>query len=145
MVWGYGVRVQRDLSASCGRTGQRDLSEQAWIPHISDAEVSQSLGRHLSTCPSQTAATCSQTATIDLIPNNTTYGERIKQLDVRFSRNFRLGEMRKVQANFDVYNIFNNSTVLNEQTRYSVQNNPWRNVIQIMGGRLVKLGAQFNF
>ena len=53
--------------------------------------------------------------------------------------------MRKVQANFDVYNIFNNNTVLNEQTRYQVQNNPWRNVIQIMGGRLVKFGAQFNF
>jgi Carboxypeptidase regulatory-like domain/TonB dependent receptor len=112
---------------------------------VSDAEVSRSLGRHLSTCPSQTAATCSQTATIDLIPNNTLYGERIKELDVRFSRIFRLGEMRKVQANFDVYNIFNNSTVLNEQTRYSAQNNPWRNVIQIMGGRLVKLGAQLNF
>src|SRR5262245_22748945 len=112
---------------------------------VSDAEVGQSLGRHLSTCPSQTAATCSQTATIDLIPNNTLYGERIKQLDLRFSRIFRFGETRKVQANFDVYNIFNNNTVLNEQTRYQVQNNPWRNVIQIMGGRLVKLGAQFNF
>src|SRR5262249_46135479 len=59
---------------------------------VSDAEVSRSLGRHLSTCPSQTAATCSQTATIELIPNgtpnaasgagslNTLYGERIKQL-----------------------------------------------------------------
>jgi len=106
---------------------------------VSDAEVRQSLGRHLSTCPSQTAATCTQTATIDLIPNNTLYGERIKQLDVRFSRIFRFGETRKVQANFDVYNIFNNSTVLNEQTRYQVQNNPWRNVIQIMEGRFVKL------
>jgi len=50
-----------------------------------------------------------------------------------------------VQANFDVYNIFNNSTVLNEQTRYSAQNNQWRNAIQIMGGRLIKLGAQYNF
>src|SRR5262249_33814280 len=78
---------------------------------VSDAEVSRSLGRHLSTCPSQTAATCTQTATIDLIPNNTLYGERIKQLDLRLSRIFRLGETRKLQANFDVYNIFNNSTV----------------------------------
>src|SRR6266850_2049108 len=118
---------------------------------VSDAEVGRSLGRHLSTCPSQTAATCSQTATIELIPNrsagslDTLYGERIKQLDLRFSRIFKLGDTRKVQANFDVYNIFNNNTVLNEQTRYQVQNNPWRNVLQIMGGRLVKLGAQINF
>jgi hypothetical protein len=118
---------------------------------VSDAEISRSLGRHLSTCPSQTAPTCSQTVAIDLIPNipnvniGTLHGERIKQLDLRFSRTFKFGETSKVQANFDVYNIFNNSTVLNEQTRYQVQNNPWRNVLQIMGGRLVKLGAQFNF
>src|SRR5262249_25091556 len=125
---------------------------------VSDAEVSRSLGRHLSTCPSQTAATCSQTATIELIPNgtpnaasgagslNTLYGERIKQLDLRFSRIFKFGEKRKVQANFDVYNIFNGNTVLNELTRYTTAaNNPWRNVLQIMGGRLVKLGAQVNF
>ena len=112
---------------------------------VSDAEVGRSLGRHLSTCPSQTAVTCTQTATIDLIPNNTLYGERIKQLDFRLSRIFRLGETKKLQANFDVYNLFNNSTVLNEQTRYSLQNNQWRNAIQIMGGRLVKLGGQFNF
>src|SRR3989442_4784374 len=121
---------------------------------VSDAEVRQTLGRHLSTCPSQTAATCTQTATIDLIPNSslsgissvgTLYGERIKQFDLRFSRFFRLGDTSKVQANFDVYNVFNNNTVLNEQTRYSLQNNQWRNPIQIMGGRLVKFGAQYTF
>ena len=121
---------------------------------VSDADVRQSLGRHLSTCPSQTAATCTQTATIDLIPNSamsgissvgTLYGERIKQFDLRFSRFFRLTDTSKVQANFDVYNVFNNNTVLNEQTRYSLQNNQWRNPIQIMGGRLVKFGAQYTF
>ncbi|PYS39444.1 MAG: hypothetical protein DMG14_14025 [Acidobacteria bacterium] len=103
------------------------------------------MNRHLSSCPSQTAATCTQTATIDLIPGNTLFGERIKQLDLRFSRFFPLTDTSKVQANVDVYNIFNNSTVLNEQTRYSLQNNQWRNPIQIMGGRLVKFGAQYTF
>ena len=112
---------------------------------VGDAEVRQTLGRHLSSCPSQTAATCTQTATIDLIPNNTLFGERIKQLDLRFSRFFRLTDTSKVQANVDVFNIFNNNTVLNEQTRYSLQNNQWRNPIQIMGGRLVKFGAQYTF
>ncbi|HYR85593.1 MAG TPA: carboxypeptidase regulatory-like domain-containing protein [Terriglobia bacterium] len=110
-----------------------------------NAEVRSSLGRHLASCPSQTAATCTQTAVIDLIPNNTLYGERIKQLDVRLSRFFTLTDRSKVQANFDVYNIFNNSTVLNEQTRYSRTNNQWRNAIQIMGGRLIKVGAQLTF
>src|SRR5207249_12000522 len=106
----------------------------------------------LSSCPSHTAPTRSQTEPIVPIPNipnvniGSMYGERITQLDMRFSPIFKFGETRKVQANFDVYNIFNNNAVLNEQTRYTTAaNNPWRNVLQIMGGRLVKLGAQVNF
>jgi hypothetical protein len=108
-----------------------------------NAEIRPSLGRHLSTCPSQTAATCTQTVLIDLIPNNTLYGERIKQLDLRFSRFFPLGGNARVQGNFDLYNILNNSTVLNEQQRYSTTQ--WRNALQIMGGRMIKLGAQLTF
>jgi hypothetical protein len=109
-----------------------------------NAEIRPSLGRHLAACPSQTAATCTQTATIDLIPPNTLFGDRIKQLDLRFSRFFPVGKA-KLQGNFDVYNLFNVSTILNEQTRYSNQNNQWRNAIQIMGGRLFKVGAQLTF
>jgi hypothetical protein len=35
--------------------------------------------------------------------------------------------------------------VLNENTRYQTVNNAWRNVIQIMGGRLVKFSANLTF
>jgi hypothetical protein len=110
-----------------------------------NAEIRQSLGRHLSTCPSQTAATCNQTVAIDLIPNGTLFGERIKQVDLRFSRFFPLGASRRVQANLDFFNLLNGNTVLNEQTRYDTNNNQWRNAVQIMGGRLIKIGAQLNF
>jgi hypothetical protein len=107
-----------------------------------NAEIRPSLGRHLSACPSQTAATCNQTVTIDLIAPNTVYGERIKQLDLRFSRFFPLGGRARVQGNFDLYNVLNESTVLNEITRYGAT---YRNAAQIMGGRLIKLGAQLTF
>jgi hypothetical protein len=110
-----------------------------------NAEIRPSLGRHLASCPSQTAATCNQTATINLIPNNTLFGERIKQLDLRFSRFFPLGGTTKIQGNLDIYNVFNENTILNEQTRYNTTNNQWRNAIQIMGGRFVKVGAQLTF
>jgi hypothetical protein len=109
-----------------------------------DAEIRPSLGRHLSACPSQTAATCNQTVIIDLIPPNTLYDERIKQVDFRFSRTFPMGRT-KLQGNFDVYNMFNGSTILNEQGRYSLMNNQWGNAIQIMGGRLLKFSAQLSF
>ena len=94
--------------------------------------------------PSQTAATCNQNVTVALIPPNSIFGDRIQQLDLRFSRIFPMGRT-KVQGNFDVYNIFNGSTVLNENTRYQTVNNQWRNVIQIMGGRLVKFSANLTF
>jgi hypothetical protein len=109
-----------------------------------DAEIRPSLGRHLASCPSQTAATCNQNVTVALIPPNSIFGDRIEQLDLRFSRIFAMGRT-KVQGNFDVYNIFNGSTVLNENTRYQTANNQWRNVIQIMGGRLVKFSANLTF
>src|SRR5262249_39027118 len=109
-----------------------------------NAEIKPSLGRNLAACPSQTAATCTQTATIDLIPPNTLYDDRIQQVDLRFSRTFTMGRA-KLAGNFDAYNLFNASTILNEQTRYSTQNNQWLNAIQIMGGRLLKFSAQLTF
>ena len=109
-----------------------------------DAEIRPSLGRHLAACPSQTAATCNQTVTVDLIPPNTLYEDRIQQVDLRFSRIFSMGRT-KLQGNVDVYNTFNGSTIFNEQTRYSLQNNQWGNAIQIMGGRLLKFSAQLTF
>ena len=66
-------------------------------------------------------------------------------MDLRFTRNFPLGRSRKLQGNFDIYNILNASTIQNEQVGYSTTNNPWRNAIQIMGGRLVKFSAQLTF
>jgi hypothetical protein len=110
----------------------------------SNAAIRSSLGRNLSEC-SQTAATCTANRTIALIPPNTMYDERIKQLDLRLSRIFNLMGRSKVQGNFDLYNIFNESTPLNENTRYSTTNNPWQNVVQIMGGRLLKFSAQLTF
>ena len=110
----------------------------------SNAEIRSSLGRNLSEC-SQTAATCSANRTIALVPPNTIYDERIKQLDLRFSRTFPIMGRARVQGNFDIYNILNGSTILNENTRYSTTNNQWMNAVQIMGGRLLKFSAQLTF
>ena len=111
----------------------------------SNAEIRPSLGRHLASCPSQTAATCNQNyPAIDLIPPFSLYGDRIQQVDLRFTRSFPIGT-RRLQGNFDVYNLLNASTVQNEQAAYRVVNNQWRNAIQIMGGRLLKVSAQLTF
>src|SRR5438067_2002753 len=108
-----------------------------------NAEIKSSLGRNLSEC-NQAAATCSANRTISLIPPNTIFDDRINQLDLRFSRTFPIRNA-KLQGNFDLFNIFNGSTILNEQTRYSNTNNQFMNAIQIMGGRLLKFSAQLTF
>ena len=108
-----------------------------------NAEIKSSLGRNLSEC-NQTAATCSANRTISLIPPNTIFDERITQLDLRFSRIVAIRKAR-LQGNLDLYNVFNASTILNEQTRYSNTNNQFMNAIQIMGGRLLKFSAQLTF
>ena len=110
-----------------------------------NAEIRPSLGRHLAACPSQTAATCNQNfPAIDLIPPFSLYGDRIQQVDLRFTRSFPMGS-RRLQGNFDIYNLLNASTALNEQAAFSRTNNQWRNVIQFMGGRLIKFSAQLTF
>ena len=110
----------------------------------SNAEILPSLGRNLGSC--RGAATCNGTVTIDLTPPNTLYEPRLQQLDVRLTRNFRLGGTRRLRGNFDVYNIFNASDVLNETNRYTLPNDgQWQNAIQIIGGRLMRVGAQFDF
>jgi hypothetical protein len=110
-----------------------------------NAEIRPSLGRNLAACPSQATATCnSNFPAIDLIPPFTLYGDRIQQVDLRFTRSFPIGT-RRLQGNFDIYNLLNASTALNEQAAYSRTNNQWRNVIQFMGGRLIKFSAQLTF
>ena len=113
-----------------------------------NAEIRPSLGRNLGSCT--TSATCNGTVTLGdattggLIPLNSFFEDRIQQLDLRASRIFPLGKS-KLRANFDVYNTFNGSTILNENTRYSLTANTWQNAIQIMGGRVFKFSAQLEF
>ena len=108
-----------------------------------NAELLPSLGRNLGSC--RGAATCNGTVSVDLIPPNTIFEPRLQQVDLRFSRSFRLGGTRRVRGNFDVYNVFNASNVLNMNTTYSPPGGVWQDVTQILGGRLLRVGAQLDF
>lgn len=104
-----------------------------------NAEIRPSLGRNLGQCGA--LVTCNATVTIDLIPPSTLFEDRLHQVDLRVTRIFRFGQAR-VQGNIDLYNMFNASNVLNMNTRYGLQ---WLNVVQIMGGHLVKFSGQIDF
>ena len=48
----------------------------------------------------------------------------------------------RLRANADLYNVFNAATVLATNTTYGAA---WRDVTQILNGRLLRLGAQWDF
>lgn len=99
-----------------------------------NAEIRPSLGRNL-------AAGVNGNVTIDLIEPGTQYGDRANNVDVRFARRFQLPYGR-VMASMDVFNILNSSDILTINTRYP---DPWLRPTNILVGRWLKFGLQFDF
>jgi len=69
------------------------------------------------------------------------YEPRLTQLDLRFTKIIRMGGAR-VRAWIDLFNIFNANSASNINGNYG---DVYPRVAQIMGGRLFKIGGQFDF
>jgi hypothetical protein len=101
---------------------------------VTNQQVSPSLGRNLAAGPNATA-------TVPLIAPGTLYGNRLFQLDGRFSKILKVGSFR-IQGNFDVYNLLNSSTNLIYNSSYG---SAWLQPVVILPGRLFKFSAQVDF
>src|SRR5262249_21162736 len=104
-----------------------------------NAQIAPSLGRNVSACTTQVV--CNATAIVDLIEPYTQFESRINQLDLRLTRILTLKKGR-VAGNVDIYNVFNVSPIGSETVRYGPA---WRAPSTILGGRLFKFGAQYEF
>ena len=105
-----------------------------------NAQISPSLGRNLS-------AGATATASINLIAPNTVYGDRINQIDMRFTRVFTVRTAR-IRAMLDLYNMANRSTVVTWNNTYGALAGggaTWLTPLGILPARLIKLGVQFDF
>jgi hypothetical protein len=80
-------------------------------------------------------------ATINLVTPGTMYGERLNQLDLRLSKDFRFGNRRLVRANLDIYNVMNSSPVRGVNSAFA----SWLVPTSILDPRLFKISAQFDF
>jgi hypothetical protein len=110
---------------------------------FTNAEIRPSLGRDLGQC--RGAATCNATVVVDMVPNGTVFEDRLQQVDLRFTRSFRMARAR-IRGNADFYNLFNAADVLNMTTRYAgATGGQWLQPIQILGGRMFKFSAQLDF
>ena len=103
-----------------------------------NAQATGALGRNLRL----------NTRTIDILAPFSMFGDRVRQLDVRFSKLFRINGGR-VQANVDIYNLANASTATFIRNTYTapgaVTSSPWLQPTQVMDGRFVKFSAQIDF
>ena len=101
--------------------------------NVPAALITPSLGR----APSGNAATLP----LELLQVGDLSEERINQLDIRFSRIFRIRALR-VTGNFDVYNALNANPVVTLTNTYGPN---WRVPTQILDARLFKWGVTVEF
>ena len=107
---------------------------------ISNAVIAPSLGRNLSGCAAGVAA-CNQNRTELLIAPLSRFEPRVQQVDLRFTRSVRFSGL-KVNGNVDIANLLNTGNVLAVTERYG---SAWLNVLQTIGGRMVKFSTQIDF
>jgi hypothetical protein len=101
----------------------------------SNALIAPSLGRNLAAGPNATA-------TVQIVAPGEMYNDRLNQIDARVTRTFRLGGSRRLQGQFDFYNLLNVGPALNQNNTYGAA---WLTPTVIPVGRMVKIGAQLDF
>lgn len=102
---------------------------------VTNAEILPSLGRNL-------AAGARGTVRVPLLAPNTWFSEdRVNQVDTRLTKIINVGRTR-METNFDIYNLFNASSVLVANNTYGPA---WTRPLQILAGRIFQLSAQFYF
>jgi hypothetical protein len=135
LIWSYLIpAAQVQVSGLFYSRPGPQLSANQVVPN---AVVRQSLGRDLSAN--------APNVTVNLVHPGTKYGERRNQLDIRFTRTFRVENVR-LGANVELYNAFNANTVLSESATYRDDSlSGWRIPQTVVPPRFVKLSAQIDF
>jgi hypothetical protein len=99
------------------------------------------------------AFTGTTTRSVQLIEPGTLFTPRRTQVDLRFAKTFRLPGAKRVQAMMDIYNTFNSNAPVGANSQAgetppginTTYGPNWLQPLNILQGRYVKFGAQFNF
>jgi hypothetical protein len=130
----YDVQIATVVQSNPGPTYNANVT-------YTSAQIQPSLGRPLS----GGAASVS----LNVVPPFSLFGDRINQMDIRAGKIFTFGKTR-IQANVDLYNLFNASSVVNYNSTYGTFGSAtagaiFRQPTQILDGRLVKFSFQLDF
>jgi hypothetical protein len=119
----------------------------------SQAQVTAALGRPATVAGNKSALALEPAFPLAIPPGVGTpfllgsqFGDRLNQLDIRFSKIFKFGSKSTVDANFDIYNAFNSDAVLTETATYSGTNGgAWLLPTSVLQGRIIKFGVRWDF
>jgi hypothetical protein len=126
LPWG-GVRVSANVQSLPGPLVQAQVN-------YTGAQLAPALGRTFS-------AGAAGIKQINVIAPGALYGDRVFQADLRFSKIVRYGG-RSIDLNVDLYNALNSDAGLAETTVFGAT---WRRPTAVIQGRIVKLGARWDF
>jgi hypothetical protein len=122
-------RVEVQVSAALQNLPGRQI---AAYYVASNAVVAPALGRSLSGGAAN--------VTVNIVEPGTMYGERLNQLDLRFSKLLTLGATRSMLS-LDLYNVFNENTVLTLNNNFAT----WMRPQSILTARFAKVSVQVDF
>jgi hypothetical protein len=105
-----------------------------------NAAIVPSLGRDLAACGGRTP--CTSNATVPLVASNVLFNPRVSRLDLRLANRLKVGPTKRLQVNFDVFNVMNASYVLGQNNTFGTT---WQKPSQTMDGRMFQLSANLTF
>jgi hypothetical protein len=74
--------------------------------------------------------------------SGTTYGDRLNQVDFRFTKILKLGRQGTIDFDVDLYNAFNSDAILSQQDNYGVS---WQNALGVIQPRFLKFQMRWDF
>jgi len=84
----------------------------------------------------------SGSALVNLILNGALYGDRLNQVDLRFTKILNVGRRGSVDLDVELYNGFNSDAILSQQDNYGVA---WQNATSVIQPRFVKFQVRWDF
>jgi hypothetical protein len=105
-----------------------------------NSQIAPNLHRDLAAC--RGAAACVATAAVPLIVPQTVFDDRLSRLDVRVAKKIVLTQKVRLQANFNIYNLFNGSASSTLNTNYGPL---WLQPSLLQDGRMVQFSASLTF
>jgi hypothetical protein len=130
----YSVpKVDVEISATYQSKPGAQLAGNYNIPA---ATIAQTLGR----LPSGGVANVS----VNLVTPGSLYGDRVNELDLRFSKILRFRGTR-TKISLDMYNALNANPVLSYNPTYNPATTTWLTPTSVLAARVMKIGASFDF